>query len=290
MNSRAVLVSSLRSELGVSGTHDGLLVADLRHPDAVETLLGGIHRDGELPVVTCRAADLEDVRRLVTFASVRYPGLRAAIEPLPGSPLCVGVISSLVDDITSDTHTPPADVLAWRLAALDLLREQVWSAVWLPTVAGLDEPTPGLAKHVRSWLPGSGFLAVHAPTPAVSPASSAPLKGIDERSDSALIHSTPSRHTWVVDAMRDAIKPASVSELTTVREPIDAFGTAEAIEFVTVPLAFHTHSRPDPRSVVECEACGTRHARSICPVCRMWAPRSSFRRSDTVLAPSGAHS
>ena len=39
MNSRAVLVGSLRPELGVSGDHDGLLVADIRHPDAVESLL-----------------------------------------------------------------------------------------------------------------------------------------------------------------------------------------------------------------------------------------------------------
>ena len=70
----------------------------------------------------------------MTFASVRYPGLRASIDPLPGSPLCVGVISSLVDDITADARTPAADVLAWRLAALDLLRKQVWSAVWLPSV------------------------------------------------------------------------------------------------------------------------------------------------------------
>jgi hypothetical protein len=271
MNSRAVLVGPLRPELGVSGDHDGLLVADLRHPDAVESLLGRIHRNGELPLVTCRAADLEAVRRLVTFASVRYPGLRAAIEPLPGSPLCVGVISSLVDDITSDTYTPAGEVLAWRLAALDLLREHVWSAVWLPTVAGLDEPTPGLAKHVRSWLPGSGFLAVHAPEPDVLPASRAPLTGLEERTDCALVHSPPTRHAWVVDAMRDAIKPASVSELSTVREPIDSFGTAEAIEFLTVPLSFHSHSRPDPGSVTECVACGIRHARHACPVCRMSA-------------------
>ncbi len=271
MNSRAVLVGSLRSELGVSGNHDGLLVADIRHPDAVESMLGRIYLGGELPLVTCRAADLEAVRRLVTFASVRYPGLRASIDPLPGTPLCVGVISSLVDDITADAHTPAADVLAWRMAALDLLREQVWSAVWLPSVAGLDEPSPGLAQHVRSWLPGSGFLAVHAPTPDVLPASKSPLRGIEERPESALIHSAATQHPWVVEAMRTAIKPASVSELITVRKPIDSFGTAEAIELLTVPLSFHTHSRPDPGTVTECMACGVRHARHACPVCRMSA-------------------
>ena len=272
MNSRAVLVGSLRPELGVSGDHDGLLVADVRHPDAVESLLGGIFRNGELPLVTCRNADLEAVRRLVTFASVRYPGLRASIDPLPGSPLCVGVISSLVDDITADARTPAADVLAWRLAALDLLRKQVWSAVWMPSVTGLDDgPQPGVAKHVRSWLPGAGFLAVHCPTREVVSASKAPITGLEERPDSALVHSAATQHPWVVEAMRDAIQPASVSELTTVREPIDSFGTAEAIELLTVPLSFHAHSRPDPGAITECGACGVRHARSTCPVCRMSA-------------------
>ena len=271
MNSRAVLLGLLRPELGVSGDHDGLLVADIRHPDAVESLLGGIFRNGELPLVTCRSADFEAVRRLVTFASVRYPGLRATIDPLPGSPLCVGVISSLVDDITADAHTPASDVLAWRLSALDLLSEQVWSAVWLPSVAGLDEPPPGFAKHVRSWLPGAGFLAIHNPTHEVVSASRAPITGLEERPDSALIHSAATQHAWVVDAMRDAIEPASVSELATVREPIDSFGTSEAIELLTVPLSFHAHSRPDPDAITECGACGVRHARSTCPVCRMSA-------------------
>ena len=93
MKSRAVLEDLLRPDLGVSGDHDGLVVADLRHPDAVERLIGRVNRGDELPLVTCCAEDLEAVRRLVTFASVRYPGLRAAIEPLPGSPLCVGVMS-----------------------------------------------------------------------------------------------------------------------------------------------------------------------------------------------------
>lgn len=265
-----MLVTALRSELGVSGDHDGLLVADIRHPDAVESLLGSIHRNGELTLVTCRADDLQDVRRLVTFAAVRYPGLRACVEPLPGTPMCVGVISSLVDDIDADASTSPADVIAWRLSAIDLLREQVWSAVWLPSVAGLTDPAPGLVKHVRSWLPGSGFLAVHSPTREVFPASRAPISKLVERTDHALVHS-PDSKSWVVGAVRDALSATSVSELSTVRDPIDTFGTADAIELVSVPLTFHAQSRPDTRSITGCAACGLRHSRPACPVCRMSA-------------------
>lgn len=283
MNSRAVLVTALRSDLGVSGEHDGLLVADIRHPDAVESLIGFIHRNGELPLVTCRDADHQAVRRLLTFASVRYPGLRACLEPLPGTPMCVGVISSLVDDIDADATTSPADVLAWRLSALDLMRDEVWSAAWLPSVAGMADPAPSLVQHMRSWLPGSGYLAVHNPTPEVIPAPRAPITRLDERSDHALIHSS-STTPWVVGAVRDALRPASVSELSTVRDPIDSFGTAKATELVAVPLSFHTRSRPDHRDITTCVACGIRHARTSCPVCRMSVP------STPSLAISGAPS
>lgn len=265
-----MLVTALRSELGVSGDHDGLLVADIRHPDAVEALLGSIHRRGELPLVTCRADDLHVVRRLVTFAAVRYPGLRACVEPLPGTPLCVGVISSLVDDIAADDSTSPSDVLAWRLAALDLLREHVWSAVWVPSVAKMTYPTPGLLNHMRSWLPGSGFIAVHSPTHGVIRAGRAQVSGLQERPDHALIHS-PAPSGSVVDAVREALDPVSVSELSTIRAPIDSFGTADAIELLAVPLSFHAQSRPGHAGIIVCQACGVRHARPACPACRMVA-------------------
>lgn len=71
-----------RSDPGASGDLDGLRVADLRHPDAVERLLGRIHRGGELPLVTCCAADLDAVRRLVTSTSLgkRATDVRAVPE------------------------------------------------------------------------------------------------------------------------------------------------------------------------------------------------------------------
>ncbi|TXL61994.1 hypothetical protein [Aeromicrobium terrae] len=260
-----VLATPLRSSLGLSGEHDGLAVVDLRHPDAVESVLGRLHDGGDVPIVTCAAADEEAVRRLITFTQIRYPGFRACLEPLPGTPLAVGVVSSLVDDLHGD------DVFAWRLAALDLLRASLWSAVWLPSVTGLSTPTPSLFQHVRSWLPGSGFLAVAAPEPRVLPARSAPVSGVEARPDSALIHSPLTRPTWVVDAVAKAVQPQSVSAVETVREPIDVYGTEAAVELVAVPVSFASASRPDSAAVVACPACGVRHARPTCPVCKMSA-------------------
>ncbi len=55
--------------LEAAGDHAMLQVADFRHPEAVESLLDRIDRDGELPLFACCAEDLEAVRRHVRFAS-----------------------------------------------------------------------------------------------------------------------------------------------------------------------------------------------------------------------------
>jgi len=272
------LVTALRSSLGLSGTHDGLSVADIRHPDAVETAIWTLGSSGDTVIVTCREADAYDVRQQLTFTGVRYPGLRTCLEPLPGSPLAVGVVSSLVDDI----GTTDDDALPWQLSALDYLREHLWSAVWMPKVSGLTHPAPSLAQHLRSWLPGSGFLAVSSPTPSVLKAGKAPIAHLEPRTGSALIHSPLASPTWVVSAVTEALSPQSVSEVTTVREQVDEYGTADVVEFIAAPLVFHAESRPTADRVVTCPACGVHHARSVCPVCRM-DPRPAARLSTTPL-------
>lgn len=264
MSSRVVLVTRLRSSLGVAGDHDGLTVADIRHPDAVETTIAAVHRSGDLPIVTCSTDDLEEVRRLITYTMVRYPGLRACLEPIEGHSTAVGIVSSIVDDINADE-----DALAWRLSALDHLRTSTWSAVWLPKVTGLKSPAPSLWQHARSWFPGAGFLAVDGHPGSVRSARQAPLTGIDARPGSAVLHSPVTADTWVLDAVKAALQPQSVSPVTTVREQVDVYGTDRAIELVAVPTAFHADSKPDPASIIECPACSLRHARPACPSCKM---------------------
>jgi pilus assembly protein CpaE len=70
MYSRAVLESPQHTESRASGQHVGLRLAGLRHPDAVERLLGRIDRGDDLPLVGCCAEDLEAVRRHLGLASV----------------------------------------------------------------------------------------------------------------------------------------------------------------------------------------------------------------------------
>lgn len=281
--SRVVLVAPLRSSLGLSGSHDGLPVADIRHPDAVETMLAGFAQGGDTTVVTCSIGDVEQVRTLLTYTSIRNPGFRAALEPLPGSPLAVGVVSSLADDL----NDPDGDTLAWQISALDYLRARIWSAVWLPSVSGLTTPSPSLLQHLRSWLPGSGFLAVHGNDAEqggrVLTARHAPITGLEPRPDVALLHSTLQHPTWIVTAVATALSAQSVSDVSTVREQIDTYGTTQAIELLGVPASFHSDTKPDPASINVCAACGARHARAACPLCGMTAPAESS-------VPLGEHS
>jgi hypothetical protein len=65
MKSRAVLESM--PHVGIADHDVGPRIAGIRHPEAVERVLGHIHRGGEIPLVACCAADLEIVRRHVTF-------------------------------------------------------------------------------------------------------------------------------------------------------------------------------------------------------------------------------
>ncbi len=67
MNSRAVLESRPQTDSRNTGRDVGHRIAGIRHPDAVERLLGHLHRRGDLPLVACCADDLEIVRRHVTF-------------------------------------------------------------------------------------------------------------------------------------------------------------------------------------------------------------------------------
>jgi hypothetical protein len=111
----------------------------------------------------------------------------------------------------------------------------------------------------------------------------APITGLEPRPDVALLHSTLQHPTWIVSAVATALAAQSVSDVSTVREQIDTYGTTQAVELLGVPASFHIDTKPDPHSISTCNACGTRHARRACPMCGMAAPTAS-------LVPLGEHS
>jgi hypothetical protein len=273
---QVLLVGRLRPELGVSGSHEGVAVADIRHPDAVQDAvhrLAGSDEAGSAPeavMVVCSVADTAEVRRQLDLLHVALPGVTTLLEPVPGSPLAVAVVAALVGD-ADGTRDP-----AGQLAMLDTLRARTWSATWLPRVHKLDDPQPSLSQHVRGWLGGSGFLVVHS-TPGEIGARVTTCTGAavptptDTPTEGVLMVADSGAPDWVVPAFTDAVGIGSRTDYATWRDPRDAFGVPACAEFLIVPADLD-----DPEvlavATAECPGCGNRHHRTTCPYCRMTRP------------------
>lgn len=262
MGLQVLLVGRLRPELGVSGTHEGVPVADLRHPEAVQDAVARLSGPEGSVLVLCGRADAAEVRDQLNLVSVALPRTAVLLEPLPGSPLAVAALAALVHD-GDGTQDPAA-----QLGLLDRLAERVWSAAWLPSVARLDRPRPSLSQHVRSWLGGSGFVAVHSPQARVLTCPGQSMPALDAPAGGSLMVADSGAPDWVVPALREALGADAHEEFASWRDPRDAFGTPTCAEVLVVPGDLDD-AHAVPAGTQECPGCGNRHARSVCPWCRM---------------------
>lgn len=250
-----IAVTQLRPSLGVSGRDDTLLVADVRHPDALEDLVA--ENLDEPLLLTCLWRELGQVRRLATWCSVRFPGVQLAVEPVANTALGLSVTSKLA----SASSDPAA-----ALRTIDTLVGQSWSAVWTPSVASFQYPAPGIAQHLRSRLPGSGFLVQYGEPPSIRTWRSGAMPAAVHIDSAVLFHTAPRRH-WVVPQVIRATNPVSVAEHPSLRDQIDAYGSSDAIEFFMVPsLVENDEANPSEEA---CDACGFVTSRLVCPLCKM---------------------
>jgi len=259
---QVLLVGRLRPERGVTGTHEGFPVADVRHPEAVQDAIARLSGPDGSVLLMCGTDDVEEVRAQLNLVTVALPQTHVLLEPVPGSPLAVGVVAALVND--ADGSQDPAV----QLGLLDRLRDRVWSAVWLPSVARLERPHPSLTQHVRSWLGGSGFLAVHSPEPCVLTCPGQQMPALDVPAGGALMVADSGGPEWVVPALDERLGATGREQFATWRDPRDAFGTATCVEVLVVPADLDDADAV-PSGTRECPACGSRHARQVCPWCRM---------------------
>jgi hypothetical protein len=154
----------------------------------------------------------------------------------------------------------------------------MWAAVWLPSVAKVESPAPSLTQHLRSWLPGSGFILEYGRNARVHTAERLPLPALDAAAGLQLVHATGGAPAWLLAALVEALRPSSQIQAASWRAPEDAYGTETAAEFVALP--------PDPISLlpevtrthqfVECDGCGLRHAARVCPFCAMAVHQEGF--------------
>lgn len=275
MGLQVLMLGRLRPELGVCGTHEGVPVADLRHPEVVQDAIARLAAPEGAVLVLCQDRDLREVRRQLALVSVALPRVTTVVEPVPGSPLAVAVCAGVVKDDDGSRDS------ALQLATLDTLRDQLWSAVWVPSVVKFERPQPSLVQHVRSWFGGAGFLASFTDGVVYTcKASSVPVPDSAPRGGSLLVAETaPPR--WVTSSFQTGVGASDRRELESWRDPRDAFGVPASVELLVLPADLD-----DPRGtwdeVAECLGCGNRHGRDVCPYCRMVPPGSAQNHDEDV--------
>lgn len=157
----------------------------------------------------------------------------------------------------------------------DLVIERSWSCAWVPSVAHLNEPEPTLRQHLRSVLPGPGFVVLHQPRPRVVPVGAigaAPLAA-ERRRELLVGGDVPA------EVMSRVIAESGTSEQRRVAAVVDAravYGTAEAVE-LAAPPAVPDHDAVAPTGV--CPSCSSPLAAPACPFCHAAAAAVPARRA-----------
>lgn len=283
MGCDVLLVGRLRPDLGVHGSVEGVPAADVRHPDAVQSAVAALGGEGEPVIVVCETRETAAVRRQLAWLYAALPRTPIVLEPVDGPPLAVSAVATLVNDAPF-TGGPGA-----ALALLDRIRARLWSGVWLPRVARLERPAPRVTQHLRSWLPGPGFLALtnEAEVLSVRPGREIPPPDGVEPGGRLLVAGTGAPD-WLVPAVEQALAVDEHLPMSTWRDPRDTYGVSAAAELVLLPHGSTDLDEHDLAAMRECEGCGRRNHRPVCAFCRMSSDSSAAPTEQPPVA-GGAH-
>jgi hypothetical protein len=94
------------------------------------------------------------------------------------------------------------------------------------------------------------------------------MPALDVPAGGALMVADSGGPDWVVPALDATLGATGREQFATWRDPRDAFGTATCVEVLVVPGDLDDADTV-PAGTRECPACGARHARPVCPWCRM---------------------
>lgn len=164
---------------------------------------------------------------------------------------------------------------ALALAALEAQVAASWALTWFPRVAGLHFPTPSLGQHMRSWLPGSGFVARFDDEPITVHAADQPLTDLE-------MELTPGtravRYGPVPLDVVGSFAAKTGHRVETVYV-VDAdlelghhswYGISRVAELAAVPpRPGEPGAIPPPPAFGTCTSCGWQSAGPNCPFCRV---------------------
>jgi hypothetical protein len=147
------------------------------------------------------------------------------------------------------------------------LLENAWSGAWSNSVAGLVEPAPSLAQHLRSLLPGSGFLIRQAPRPAVlgtARSDDVPATTVDR----VLLVQEGAVPGPIAERLAQTTAVTAVRQVTMPGRWASVYGTDRTGQLALMPA--------EPHGLLEavthrCPACRLEQVSSVCPFCRILA-------------------
>lgn len=216
-----------------------------------------IARQARGPVVVAAPLSLADTATAaLTFLAASWPEIPGARVVSGHAPLAI--LSALAGaQAQGGTAT-----FAVRLVE-ELLRHS-WSGAWVASLTHLSRPAPTIAQHVRSLLPGAGFVLRQEPSPAVLRA----VRGTDVPSApvSRFLLTDEGVPAHLTEAVTKASHAVGVRPVTVPGVWTSVYGTSRSAQLALVPA--------DPSAFrfghgYDCPSCGQPQPEDHCPFCRV---------------------
>ncbi|MEV7421043.1 MULTISPECIES: hypothetical protein [unclassified Streptomyces] len=115
-------------------------------------------------------------------------------------------------------------------SAARLLSHYIYAGAMLHTVAKLDRVPVSLKAHAKSWVPGSQFGVVAAPSPQLIKIGSGKLTG-PEFATQMIIGKGQSQSDWVTATLAPAWKVQGIEESALPADSRGWWGTSKMVEF-----------------------------------------------------------
>lgn len=159
---------------------------------------------------------------------------RVALWTTDLPPLAAGVLAALAAALVDRLERPGALV-----AALPALERELVVVAWARSVSRLKRPSPRLAQHARSALPGSGFGVGLAPEEFVRTLSregrEAPLALAPGPMQLVIAGDDETGRRWMLEAVNPALGTLPILELEAMAAAARWWGTAKVVEGVAAP-------------------------------------------------------
>ncbi|MFD7921615.1 hypothetical protein ACFV3R_20610 [Streptomyces sp. NPDC059740] len=230
-----------------------------------------LHHHGHLVVLYSAVCPPRHVRRLHALRTLA-DSARMAIVPLDLPPLAVAVLARQLRELSPYGISP--GVLA---CSARLLAHYVHTGAVLGSLSGLDRLDVDLRAHLRSWLPGSSFVALAHPEPHLvpldrgHPPEALPAPG---HAVSLTLARGQSHSDWVRTDLGRVWQAYTTHEVPLPVESTAWWGTNKLVEFVAaLPDLSVLHQLVTSVRREECGWCGAELIGDHCAFCATPVPR-----------------